>query len=112
MDWPEGFMWGTGASSTQCEGAAPASDWIDWERDRNAPPSGTGNGFATRYAEDLALYARLGLTHHRLSIDWARVEPEPGVHDEDAIRRYRDILAAARDAGIAPWVCLHHFTLP
>ena len=27
--WPEGFMWGTGASSTQCEGAAPASDWYD-----------------------------------------------------------------------------------
>ena len=32
MQWPEGFMWGTGASSTQCEGAAPASDWWDWER--------------------------------------------------------------------------------
>ena len=26
-DWPDGFMWGTGASSTQTEGAAPGSDW-------------------------------------------------------------------------------------
>ena len=33
MQWPDGFMWGTGASSTQCEGAAPASDWWEWERD-------------------------------------------------------------------------------
>ncbi len=105
-------MWGTGASSTQCEGAAPASDWIDWERDGHAPPSGDGNGFGTRYADDFALLAGLGLTHHRLSIEWARVEPEEGVHDPVAIAHYRAVLAAARDAGVSPWVCLHHFTLP
>ena len=30
-------MWGTAASSTQCEGAASASDWWDWERAGHAP---------------------------------------------------------------------------
>jgi beta-glucosidase len=110
--WPAGFLWGTGASSTQCEGAAPASDWWDWERAGHAPASGDGNGFTTRYAEDFALYAELGLTHHRLSIEWARVEPEPGRHDERAVAHYREILGAALDAGVEPWVCLHHFTLP
>ena len=103
---------GTGASSTQCEGAAPASDWWAWERAGHAPISGDGNGFATRYAEDFALLAGLGLTHHRLSIEWARIEPEPGRHDEAAVDHYRDVLTAARSAGVAPWVCLHHFTLP
>jgi beta-glucosidase len=112
MEWPAGFMWGTGASSTQCEGAAPASDWWTWERAGHAPPSLDGNGFATRYAEDFALLAALGLTHHRLSIEWARLEPEPGKHDVAAVDHYRSVLAAARDAGIAPWICLHHFTLP
>ena len=112
MSWPEGFLWGTGASSTQCEGAAPASDWIDWERAGHAPPSGDGNGFAERYRGDFALYASLGLTHHRLSIEWARIEPEPGRHDAAAIAHYRDILTAAHDEGVEPWVCLHHFTLP
>src|SRR4051794_17370143 len=112
MAWPEGFYWGTGASSTQCEGAAPASDWIAWERDGHAPPSGDGNGFGERYRDDFAIYASLGLTHHRLSIEWARVEPEPGRHDDAAIAHYRDILSAAREAGGSPWVCLHHFTLP
>ena len=112
MRWPEGFMWGTGASSTQSEGASPASDWWDWERAGRAPLSGEGNGFAVRYAEDFALLAGLGLRHHRLSIDWARVEPEPGRHDPAAIAHYRDVLAAALDAGGEPWVCLHHFTLP
>jgi beta-glucosidase len=112
MDWPEGFLWGTGASSTQCEGAAPASDWWDWERAGRAPPSGDGNGFASRYAEDFALLAELGLTHHRLSFEWARLEPEEGVRDSAAIAHYRNVLAAARAAGVKPWVCLHHFTLP
>ena len=112
MRWPDGFLWGTGASSTQCEGAAPASDWWDWERAGRAPISGDGNGFAERYAADFRALAALGLTHHRLSLEWARLEPEPGVHDADAIAHYRDMLAAARDAGVTPWVCLHHFTLP
>jgi beta-glucosidase len=110
--WPEGFIWGTGASSTQCEGAAAASDWFAWERDGHAPVSGDGNGFAERYAEDFRLLADLGLTHHRMSIEWARVEPQQGEHDPEAIARYRTILEAARDFGIAPWVSLHHFTLP
>jgi beta-glucosidase len=105
-------MWGTGASSTQCEGAAPASDWFDWERAGRAPLSGDGNGFATRYAEDFATYAALGLTHHRLSIEWARIEPEPGRRDPAAVEHYRNVLVAARDAGVAPWVCLFHFTSP
>ena len=42
------------------------------------PRSGDGNGFGTRYAEDFRLLAEHGLTHHRLSIEWARIEPRPG----------------------------------
>ena len=80
--------------------------------DGHAPFSGDGNGFGTRYAEDFALLAELGLSHHRLSIEWARLEPEEGVHDRGAIDHYRRVLTAARDAGVAAWVCLHHFTLP
>jgi beta-glucosidase len=112
VSFPEQFWWGTGASSTQCEGAAPASDWARWERIGRAPPSGEGNGFSARYAEDFALLAEYGLTHHRLSIEWARIEPRQGERDSDAIEHYRSVLLAARAAGIEPWVCLHHFTLP
>lgn len=112
MQWPRDFMWGTGASSTQSEGAAPASDWWAWERSGHAPLSGDGNGFGQRYAEDFALLARLGLTHHRLSVEWARLEPDAGVRDAGAIAHYRRMLEAARAAGIVPWLCLHHFTLP
>jgi len=112
MRWPDGFLWGTGASSTQCEGAAPASDWWRWEREGRAPISSDGNGFAERYDEDFALLAQLGLRHHRLSLEWARLEPIEGVHDLEAIERYRQVLTSARQRGIAPWACLHHFSLP
>lgn len=112
MTWPDAFWWGTGASSTQCEGAAPASDWARWEKLGRAPASGEGNGFGTRYAEDFALLAEHGLTHHRLSIEWARIEPRQGERDNEAVEHYRLILEVARNAGIEPWVCLHHFTLP
>ena len=111
-EWPEGFMWGTGASSTQTEGASPGSDWYAWEEAGGCPRSGDGNGFATRHAEDFALYAEHGLTHHRLSLDWTRLEPEQGQHDEEEVERYRTLLQAGRDAGLSIWVCLHHFTLP
>ena len=112
MDWPAGFMWGTAASSTQTEGAAPASDWSDWERAGKAPASGDGNGFARRHAEDFRLLAGLGLAHHRLSIEWARIEPAPGRPDRASVDHYRRMLTAARQAGLEPWICLHHFTLP
>ncbi len=112
MKWPTGFIWGTGASSTQTEGAAPAGDWYEWERMGRAPLSGDGNGFAERYAGDFALLATLGLRHHRLSIEWARIEPIEGARDHHEIERYRQILLAARAAGLEPWVCLHHFSLP
>ena len=85
---------------------------VGLERAGHAPVSGEGNGFATRYAEDFRALADLGLTHHRLSIEWARIEPEEGQRDDAAIAHAHDVLHAARDNGVTPWVCLHHFTLP
>jgi beta-glucosidase len=111
-DFPETFWWGTAASSPQTEGSAPASDWLAFERAGRVPPSGDGNGFGSRYADDFRLYADHGLTHHRLGIEWARIEPDEGERDAAAVEHYRAMLESARDAGIAPWVCLHHFVLP
>ena len=111
VEWPEGFLWGTGASSTQCEGAAPASDWWAWER-RARTAVRRRQRVRHPLRRGLRLLAALGLTHHRLSLEWARLEPEPGVHDPAAVAPLPGVLRAALDAGVAPWVTLHHFTLP
>lgn len=67
---------------------------------------------ATNFADDFALLASLGLTTHQLTIDWARLEPEPGRFDDDAIEHQLEVLAAARDAGIDAWACLLDHALP
>src|ERR1035438_5677276 len=46
------------------------------------------------------------------SIEWARIEPQRGVIDADALAQYRRILEACHARAILPVVTLHHFTLP
>jgi beta-glucosidase len=106
------WWWGTGASAVQTEGACPADDWYRWEKQGNAPASGDGNGFLGRYEEDFALARDLGMTDHRLSVNWARVVPEPGSVDQAAVDYYRAVLEAGRTAGLRVWVCLLHSAIP
>ena len=106
------FMWGVTASSAQIEGVHPAADWSRWERDKSVPASSDGNGFATNFHDDLALIATLGATDIRLPIEWARIEPEEGKVNSEALDRYRDIVDHARQVGLRPWLTLQHTTLP
>lgn len=109
---PAPWWWGGAFSGTQLEGSAPCSDTARWEAAGRLPPSADGNGFANRYPEDFALLAGLGLTRFRTSIEWARLEPIDGFHDGEAVEHALAVLTAAREAGLAPWVCLHHRSTP
>jgi len=105
-------MWGVSASSIQVEGVHPAADWSRWEQAKMAPESRDGNGFATNFHDDLALVASLGVTDVRLTIEWARIEPAEGKINSQALDRYRDMVAHARQVGLRPWLSLHHTSLP
>src|SRR5207302_1769614 len=48
----------------------------------------------------------------RLSLEWSRIEPQPGQWNTQAISRYRQMLIGLRSRGIEPLVTLHHFTHP
>lgn len=106
------WWWGSGASAVQLEGACPTDDWHRWECSGKAPSSGDGIGFAETYKADFAALRDLGLTDFRTSINWARVVPEPGHIDQDAVAYYRRMLEAGRAAGLRMWVCLLHFAIP
>lgn len=111
-DHPDGPWWGTAAAATQCEGAPPRADWARWEAEGRAPASRDGNGFRTRFADDLALLADHGVGHHRLTVEWARLEPHPGRWDGDEVDHLRRVLSAGREAWIDMWACLLHGSAP
>jgi beta-glucosidase len=71
-----------------------------------------GNGFRTRWPDDLAALQDLGVSDVRISLDWARLQPKPGVLDADWVERFTQILQAADAIGMRPWACLHEVAVP
>ena len=117
LEFPDGFAWGVATSAFQCEGAAtsPDSSWSQWEalgHVRAGNRSGVACDWWANAERDFDLAHDLGLKHLRMSIEWSRIEPRPGHWDEDALERYREMLAALRERDIEPMVTLHHFTNP
>ena len=111
--FPGGFLWGAATSAHQVEGNNTGNDWWAWEQaGRVRQPSGDAADHFHRFREDFDLAREIGHNAHRLSLEWSRIEPEPGRFDAAAIEHYREVLTALRERGIEPVVTLHHFTLP
>ncbi|PNH12078.1 Beta-glucosidase A, partial [Tetrabaena socialis] len=70
------------------------------------------NGFWDKYEQDIKLAADLNCTTFRFSIEWARIEPEPGVIDMEAVRRYHQMLDCMASHGLEPNATLWHFVHP
>lgn len=112
MTEPAVLSWGAAVPAVQSEGAALPSDWFDWERQGKVPPSFEGNGFALDYADDFGLLRSIGADGVRLTLDWSRLEPADGRPDRAVYDRYRNVLEAARAAGLQCWVVLVDGPLP
>ncbi len=113
--FPDDFTFGVATSAYQVEGGL-SNDWTDWEaagklKDKRAR-CGRGIDHWNRFASDLELIHGLGVTAYRLSLEWSRIEPEPGRFDDAALKGYRERLELAVKKGIRPVVTLHHFTHP
>lgn len=115
LEFPFDFTFGVATSAYQVEGGIE-NDWSDWERSGKCkdPRARCGNSVEhwERFFDDIPLINRLGASAYRLSIEWARVEPEPGQWDDAAWAGYRARLEALVRAGIRPVVTLLHFTHP
>lgn len=120
VSFPAGFLWGSATAGHQIEGGNVHSDWWAMEHGtqprfpglRIDEPSGRACDSWRRWREDVELLATLGHRAYRLSLEWSRLEPEPGVHDEAALATYVAQLEALVARGIQPWVTLHHFVHP
>jgi len=113
--FPENFLWGVATSAHQVEGGNENNQWFEWERAggiKSGDRCGQACDWWANAERDFNLAQEMGLNALRLSIEWSRVEPEPGRFDRAAMGRYRRMLAGLRHRGITPIVSLHHFTNP
>jgi beta-glucosidase len=109
---PKNFLWGAATASYQVEGGIENCDWAQAAREGKVPVCGKACDHYHRYEEDFDIAKSLGHNAHRLSIEWARIEPEEGVYDEREIEHYRNVLRALRERGLEPSVTLWHWTIP
>ena len=120
--FPRDFVWGVAASAYQIEGA-----WNEdgkgesiWDRFSHTPGkvlNGETGDIACdhyhRYAEDMALMKELGVKAYRFSISWPRVLPRgKGTVNNAGLDFYKRLIDELLQAGIEPWICLHHWDLP
>jgi beta-glucosidase len=140
QSFPDGFLWGASTAAHQVEGGQ-VNDWSEWEQANaetlatNAEgnyahwlpnweqiklkaenPSNYISGRAAdhyhRYEEDFDLMHLLGMTSYRFSIEWSRIEPQPGKWDIEELKHYADMVRALKSRGIEPFVTLWHWPLP
>src|SRR3954451_5182186 len=113
--FPDGFLWGASTAGHQVEGGNVNADiWpLEWAvPSLFTEPSGDACDHYHRYAEDIATLAGLGLNAYRFSLEWSRIEPEPGYFSRAALDHYRRMMATCLEHGVTPVVSYNHFTVP
>ncbi|HKR98376.1 MAG TPA: family 1 glycosylhydrolase [Candidatus Dormibacteraeota bacterium] len=114
--FPDDFLLGCATAAHQVEGGVD-NDWSRWERehpDRIADGSTSADAcdHYARFDGDLTQLAALGQNAHRFSVEWSRVEPQPGRFDAAALAHYAEVVQTCRRLGMEPVVTLQHFTFP
>ncbi|MBU4360803.1 glycoside hydrolase family 1 protein [Patescibacteria group bacterium] len=127
LSFPKNFLWGTATSAHQVEGNNTNSDWWFWEqknkgkilnvaekkfKNKKFEPSNKACDSYNKYKEDFALIEKMNNNAHRLSIEWARIEPKQGEWDLDELEHYKKVLKDLKKRKISVMLTLQHFTLP
>jgi beta-glucosidase len=120
--FPAGFAWGVATAAYQIEGAVREdgrgdSVWDTFCRQPGVIRDGhTGDVAADHYhrwAEDVELMSRLGISSYRFSIAWPRVQPEGhGAANDRGLDFYDRLADALLASGITPVPTLFHWDLP
>jgi beta-glucosidase len=124
------MLWGVATAGHQVEGGS-TDDWSIFESDPAIARKVTVNaaaghvdmhpgpaGEALRHrdlnelARDLDRAAALGCTAYRFSVEWSRVEQQPGSFTTALRDYYVPAVRMMRERGLEPYVTLNHLTLP
>src|SRR6266567_3583313 len=115
ITFPSTFFWGIASAAHQVEGGNAYNDnWVLEHVPDNpyVESSGDACDHYHLYRKDIGLFAELGFTLYRFSLEWSRIEPEEGEFSLAQLDRYRRMLATCHEHGITPMVTFHHFTSP
>jgi beta-glucosidase len=113
--FPADFLWGAATAGHQVEGNNVNADC--WLLENIKPtaftePSGDAANSFELWRTDLGLAKALGLNAYRFSLEWARIEPEPGQFSIAMLDHYKAMIEGARAIGLKPIVTFNHFTTP
>ena len=113
--FPEGFIWGTATAGHQVEGNDVNSDM--WFLEQLQPTLfaervGDANNSLELWPVDLDLVRSLSLNAYRFSLEWSRIEPEPGQFSLAMLDHYLRIIEGCRTRGLQPLVSFNHFATP
>lgn len=107
------FLWGIATAAHHIEGNNINSDW--WHEEEKVT-GGVSSGEACdsyrQFKRDRTLVTKLGCNSYRFSIEWSRIEPEPGRYNLKEAEHYIEVIDDLLINGITPIVTLHHFTNP
>lgn len=107
------FQWGVASSGFQAEGSSPDSNWNRYATsDKAADPIGNSVDFLHRYKDDIQLAKQMGVKVYRVGVEWARIEPQRGVHDADGLAFYDDLVKSIVEAGMRPMITIDHWVYP
>ena len=119
---PQDFFFGAALSGPQTEGAWQSygkieNIWDAWSNldlgaFHNRVGSYGGNDMTRHASEDFELFAKLGFSSVRTSIQWSRLMDENNQLNPEGAEYYHRLFAQAREAGVEPFVNLYHFDMP
>jgi len=110
--FPNGFLWGASTAAFQVEGGIENCDWADAARLGREPVCGRACDHYNLFEQDFDIAKSLSHNAHKISIEWARIEPEEGKFDMAAVEHYTKVLQAISARGMKPVINIWHFTLP
>lgn len=113
--FPRNFIWGAATAGHQVEGNNVNSDsWFleNLPETTFAERSGDAANSFELWPTDLDLAKNLNLNAYRFSLEWSRIEPEPGMFSIAMLDHYKSVIERCHERGLKPLVTFNHFTAP
>ena len=117
---PADFVWGASTASYQIEGAVDEdgrgkSIWDVFSHTPGRVKNGDTGDIACdhyhRWRDDIDLLARGNFSAYRFSTAWPRILPSGGgAVEQRGLDFYERLVDGLMANGIAPWLCLYHWT--